>query len=369
MSTSRKSLTADPVSLRAGPCHLAVTGELGRDAPAIARQLGAVRVDTAADPELTLHVGTLPPGPRRLLGRSEYAAQDEGLVILRGPQKRAIEFLIPFDELGGQPRLQCRPGSAPLPLLVALVNLSVLARGVVPVHAAAFDLDGLGVLVTGWSKSGKTETLLAMASRGARYIGDEWVYLDADGFMSGLPEPMRLWSWHLRELDGFGPPLPLTTRAGLALLDAAAAGGEDVDARLPGPLRRARHVLDRQRSVRVPPEQLLPISPGQKMDVVVLVETHDSPEVTIEPVESTDVAARIAAMLPAERHELTSAYEAFRYAFPYRRSELLDSAPDREQAALKAVLADRPALLLRHPYPFRFEDLARALEPQLDALR
>ncbi len=59
----------------------------------------------------------------------------------------------------------CERGRARVPLLTANVNLVVLGNGALPLHAAAFRFDGTGVLVTGWSKGGKTETLLAfMAS-------------------------------------------------------------------------------------------------------------------------------------------------------------------------------------------------------------
>jgi hypothetical protein len=353
----------------AGQCRILVEGAPPADLERVAGQLGAERVTADEPADLHLRFGPLTPGPRRLFGAGEYAADEDGLVLLRGSQKRAIEVGIPFDRLGEQPTLRCAPGSSPIPLLVPLVNLITLSKGVLPLHAAAFDLDGLGVLVTGWSKSGKTETLLAFAGQGARYLGDEWVYLHPGGRMSALPEPMRIWSWHLDELGHRAPRLPLRTRAGLAALGFVTAGGSAIDERLPGSLRRARFLAAKQRNVRLPPEQLLPVADEGRLDVVVLTESHDRDQITVEPIDVDEVASRVATMLPVERAPLLEAYDVYRYAFPGRRSALIDTAPERERAMLSERLAGRAALLVRHPYPFRFDAMARALRPHLGAVR
>jgi hypothetical protein len=180
---------------------------------------------------------------------------------------------------------------------------------------------------------------------------------------------MRLWSWHLRQLDGRAPELPLGTRIGLQILDGLVAGGPAVDRRLPGVARRLRHLLTQQRNVRVPPEQLLPVLERTNLDVLVLTESHDRPVIAVEPMDPATVAARIAAMLPVERADLLTAYQAFRYAFPARRSPLLYTAAERERLLLAERLADRPALLVRHPYPFSFRAMADALEPWLEKVR
>ena len=78
----------------------------------------------------------------------------------------------------------------------------------------------MGTLVTGWSKGGKTELLMAAAGAGARYIGDEWVYLTTDGRMHGIPEPIRLWDWHLRQLPVAREQLTLTDRLKLGGIPA-----------------------------------------------------------------------------------------------------------------------------------------------------
>ncbi len=116
-------------------------------------------------------------------------------------------------------------GVGTIPLLVPIVNLTALGRGLLPIHASAFVHAGLGVLVTGWAKGGKSEVLLAFAARGASYVGDEWVYLADDGSrMVGLPEPIRLWDWQLRAMPEFAARLTRGQRARLASTRALGVG-------------------------------------------------------------------------------------------------------------------------------------------------
>lgn len=364
-----RALNGSNVKLSAGPCRIDVEGASPADLHRIIRQIGAERAEADEVADLHLRFKPLPATPRRLFGAAEYAADGDELILLRGYGKRSAEVGIPFDRLGEAPTLRCAPGSTPVPLLVPLVNLIASSKEILPLHAAAFVLEGLGVLVTGWSKSGKTETLLTFAGQGARYLGDEWVYLHPGGLMSGLPEPMRVWSWHLRELGHRAPRLPLRTRAGLAALDVAVTGGSELDERLPGWMRRLRFLAAKQRNVRLPPQRLLPVAERGNLDVVVLTESHDRDEIIVEPIDVEEVASRAATMLPVERAPLLEAYDVYRYAFPGRRCDLIDTAPERERSLLSERLAGRPALLVRHPYPFRFEAMARALRPHLEALR
>jgi hypothetical protein len=372
------SETSDVIDLRVGPCHLRIraTDEVAAEGrrlatSRVARQLGGRPFAAGPqEPDLTVELGSAPAGRRLLLGTGEYAATEDDFLVLQGGGKRPVEMTLPFDRVGRGPTMRCTPTSPPLPLLVPLVNLTALHLDVLPLHAAAFDLDGLGVLVTGWSRSGKTETLLAFGRHGARYVGDEWVYLHPDGTITGLPEPMRVWSWHLAELGDAARPVPRRTRARLRALDVLTDdAGPGLERRLPSGARRVRHLLREQRNVRLPPADLLPVVDRSGLDVVILTESHDADTTEVEPVATDLVAERVAAMLPLERAPLTAAYQAYRYAFPDRRCELLEGAPARERGLLHHRLLDVPALRVRHPYPFRFEQMAAALAPWLDRLR
>ena len=51
----------------------------------------------------------------------------------------------------------------------------------------------------GWSKGGKTEALLAAMARGCLLRGRRVGLPHPDGEMLGLPEPIRVWDWHLEQ--------------------------------------------------------------------------------------------------------------------------------------------------------------------------
>ena len=70
---------------------------------------------------------------------------------------------LPLERAGDRCEIVCERGLSAVPHLVAIVNLTALAHGVLPLHASAFSWNGTGILATGWAKGGKTEALLLVA--------------------------------------------------------------------------------------------------------------------------------------------------------------------------------------------------------------
>ncbi|MFQ5558723.1 MAG: hypothetical protein ACE5GB_14610, partial [Acidimicrobiales bacterium] len=171
---------------------------------AVARQLGPLRCEVGGEPDISIEVVDRLPDDGRLrhLGRDEAGFTDDGFVVMRAKAKSRARVRIPFDRIGragGRCVITCEPGLPAVPLLIPILAVTALAKGLVPLHAGAFEWNGTGVLVTGWSKGGKTETLIATTQRGARYVGDEWCYIDPERqLVVGIPEPVTLWAWHLR---------------------------------------------------------------------------------------------------------------------------------------------------------------------------
>jgi hypothetical protein len=263
-----------------------------------------------------------------------------------------------------------------VPHLLAVINMTALARGVLPLHASAFVYEGTGVLATGWAKGGKTETLLAFAARGASYVGDEWVYLTPDGGMHGVPEPIRLWHWHVDQLPGLWAGLSRATRTRLRALPSVASSAARLGGALPGlpasVLRRAAPVVRRQAYIQVPPGRLFgedSIALHGRLDHVLLVTSHDQDEVSIERVPGATVAAHMRASLDEERSAFMQVYRQFQFLFPERSSSVVEEALAIERRLLDQLLTDRPAHLLRHPYPVRLESLVGPVESVLEQAR
>ena len=296
------------------------------DAAKVARQLGLPVTAPAGTADLTVRfVDVATRQPLTFVGLGDAGFNRDGFFVLQEPGRHVRTHTDPVRGLPRAPGRTCpeivseRSVSA-VPHLLAMVNLVALGRDVLPLHASAFTLDGLNVLVTGWSKGGKTEALLAAMARGASYVGDEWVYLTPTREMLGLPEPMRVWDWHLEQFPDLlgrrdrhatgsgcrpgGPSGPRLARPGATGLPGA------------GLASRVHPLAARQANLRVPPRDLFGtdrVALRAPLDATVLLLSHSSPEITVELVEQAEVARRMAASLVEERARFLAHYRQFRY--------------------------------------------------------
>ncbi len=341
------------------------------DVAAVARQLGPLPRSLEREPDLVLRfVDRIDLGSRlRYLGAREAGFTDDGFYVLKS-RKEPVVVSIPMDRIGGPAELVCQRGLPAVPFLIAIMNLTALGRDALPLHAAAFELDGVGVLVTGWSKGGKTEVLLGAAAAGARYIGDEWVYLTGDGRMQGIPEPVRLWDWHLRQLPAVRRRLGLGDRMRISMIRAA----RRVDGGMPRRLRsvpparllhRGLPLVEGGLGVSVPPERLF----GELGDLsgcvdrVLFVESAAGDEIDVRPMDASEVARRMVASLLYERQDLATLLLQARFAFPDLVNPHLATFEARQRELLDRSLAGRPAFAVTHPYPVDLTALFDAVRP------
>lgn len=360
-----------------GLVTVAVHGD-DADLAVVRRQVGDLPpADHDERADLTVRfVDRLETGELTLLGRNDFAYDERSFVVLRGKHKSRIRAILPIDRIGepGGCEIVVERGAPAVPLLVAVLNLIVVANGGLALHAAAFHHGGKGVVVTGWSKGGKTETLLAMLDAGARYIGDEWVMLGGGGtWAGGLAEPVRIWDWYLPQVGPLASRVDRTDRARLAALRVAGRACATAQRTLPSPLRRqarrAGHLVEGQRHVDLPARHLN--GDGRTggrvgFDVLVHAVSAETDTCTLEPADPALVARRMAASLAAERFPLWEAYHAFRYAFPHRRSVLLEDSAALETERLATFFKSPVCVELRHPYPPALADLRRLLTPVLE---
>jgi hypothetical protein len=346
------------------------------DEAMIRRQLGPLpELHRAADITIEF-VDRLPArGTVHLIGLDDAGYDDDRFLVLRSRHKARARIVLPLDQAGGPCRIVCERGAPAIPHLVAIVNLTAVANGVVPLHAAAFVHEGVGVLVTGWAKGGKTETLLAFMARGASYVGDEWIYLTHDGRMHGIPEPIKVWGWHLDELATYRAAVPAADRAKLRALDGVADLSRWIARRSPirrsAPGRLAGRIgpfVRNQAYVHLPPRPLF----GEDrcvgeadLDRVVFVVSTESPATTVDLISGAHLADRMAASNAHERLDFVAAWLKHRFAFPDRGSELIDRVATLESEALHGVLDGRDGLVVRHPYPVSIAGLYETLWPVL----
>lgn len=343
-----------------------------RDRATVMRQIGPIAAPLHRSPDIVIRfVDELPPtGTLQLIGLGDAGYDDSAFYLLRSKHKSAARVKVAFETIGDRCEIVCERGVAAVPLLMAIINLTVLARGGLALHASAFRHRDTGVLVTGWSKGGKTELLLAFIEHGAEYIGDEWIYIAADGSsMFGIPEPIRVWDWHLEQLPGYRASLAGSERWRLAALRHThrACAGTAALARAGSGLRRnmlrVANLVDRQRYAFLSPERAFGRPLGAlaaSIDRVVFVGCSADDRTRLDRVSPFWVADRMVHSLAEERSVLDAGYRRFRFAFPEKRNRLLENAAALEHERLQYLLADRPCFSLMHPYPPSIREMYQA---------
>lgn len=347
------------------------------DAAAVTRQLGPIQAPLTRAPDIVIRfVDRLPTASRvRYLGVDEAGFTDDAFLVLRSRHKARARVQIPFQQIGQQCEIVCESGLPAVPLLIPIINLTVLAKGALPLHASAFTYHGVGVLNTGWSKGGKTETLLAFMAHGARYIGDEWVYISGDGRkMYGIPEPIRVWDWHLQHLPQYRALVGSGDRARLwaiklaQSLEGAMPNGARKELFPVKAIRRVTPLLKRQSFVDIHPQKLFGEGFGTlagTLDEIFFVVSHETPDVIVEPMDAGEIARRMVFSLQHERLDFMSYYLKFRFAFPGVSNELIERAEELQRERLAQVLAGKTAHAVYHPYPVPIPALFDAISPLL----
>jgi D-aspartate ligase len=289
--------------------------------------------------------------------------------------KRPAVVKYPLHRLGHRMEIVCQRGARSIPHLITIITLLAMDRGCVPLHASAFVYDGVGALVTGWAKGGKTEALLAFSRHGAEYVGDEWILMMPDGTMAGLPEQIRLQDWHLQQISFEHQRLPLSKRLMFRGIRGLASSHRAITRT---PLKRlwpasmvndALPALKRQLNVQINPMQMFKLHEGVRApaDIVFFMNSHDGDDISVTRACGTEIAARMAASVEFERLPLLSTWIAHKFAFPDAANELFERLPQMQKAGLSRLLSDKRAFDVRHPYPCRLDSLFDAMAPAFDS--
>lgn len=347
------------------------------DLAAVQRQLGPIQSLLTRDPDIVIRfVDRLQLSSSiRYIGVEDAGFTEDAFLILRGKYQTSIKVQIPFDQIGSrQCEIVCERGLPAVPLLIAIINLTALSKGVLPLHASAVLYNGKGVLITGWSKGGKTETLLAFAANGATYVGDEWIYLSPDGErMYGIPEPTRVWYWHLQEMPRYKAMVDRTDWRRLQALNLFVRFLKRLEvsplkrrAKVLQALKRLTDLVQRQLYVQLPPEKLFGPK-AEKTDArpekIFFVISHDRPDITVQRIDSQELAESMVFSLQEERIEFLSYYFKYRFAFPECSNPLIDQAEEIQRKLILRALANKEAYAIHHPYPFSIPSLFDTIRP------
>jgi hypothetical protein len=355
-----------------GLAGVRLIGASPTDMAVVGRQLGLVQASLDREPDIVIrfvdHLAT--ESRMRYVGVGEAAFTDDTFLVLRSKHKAPARVEIAFTQIGEAVEIACEHGLPAVPFLIPILNLTLLARGVLPLHASAFVHGGTGVVATGWSKGGKTEALLAFAARGAEYVGDEWVYVTDDGSrVHGIPEPIRIWGWHLRQLPQYEALVSRADRTRLRAIELF-LGSERALRRVrvgrgASALTRLAPLLSRQLFVDIEPERLFGRAGARSgpFDRLFFLVSSDAPEIAVEPVDPVEVGERMVFSLQHERLDFLAAYLKHRFAFPAAANHFIEQLEEIQRTMLTRAFADKPAFVVYHPYPFSLDDLFEAMSP------
>ena len=357
----------------AGTVQLHLVGASPAEIGAVADQLGLEpgEPDDAPDVVVNYHSALEPSGSMRYVELGRFGWADERFWWLRGLGGRRVRVRVDPASLDLPLHLDCERRGTGIPLLTQLLGAVAAARGTVAVHAAAFRLREQNVLVTGWSESGKSESLLAAGRRGAGSIGDDTVYLDAaTGLLRGLPVSVRVKAWYAAGTPELRRSLGRSARLRLApaAWSAGVAGrrSRDPAERAIGHLaRKIDELADRAMTASAPLSAVSgpPLDQaGHRLDHVVLVVNSDDHTIRLRAGDPDEVAHRVQASLQDERDNLAAAYRQMRFAFPGARWPLLDEVDAAETAALRTAFGRARVWTLEHPHPVDLGQLADAFD-------
>lgn len=344
------------------------------DRAAVAKQLGLMRGSLDRDPDIVIHFKKKVPIPSLiLLGLDSAGFTDEGFYILRSSKMEA-KVRIPFEKIGNTCEIVCESGLRSIPLLLAIINLTFLKKGYIPLHASAFLFNGIGSIVTGWAKGGKSEALLSFVNHGAQYVGDEWIILSGDGKqMYGIPEPIRLWEWqfgyirNLRHLISREKKILFKT---ILFLDAVYKTLGRGKLKRTFPLRLLCEALPgfkRQLNIQIPPEKLFVngLKIAASPDKIFLMMSHSEAGIHVDPCDSMEIAQRMINSIEYELGPIFDYYKAFKFAFPDLINDFLENVRQNQFSLLCDALEAKDAYKVLHPYPVSFENLYREMSPFL----
>src|SRR5712664_2081353 len=343
------------------------------DLSAACRLLGCPSRLPLTAPDITVRfVENLPVRGIILLGTEQDAFTDDGFFLLEEGTRR-IKAGIPFDRIGGPCEIVCRSRLGSVPLLIPIVSLTAMKRECIPVHASAVVYNGVGILMAGWAHCGKTAALLGFASKGAEYVGEEWVLLSGNGQrMQGLVRPLELSHRHVASLPHVRSAVSLINRCafhGIGVLDGLRKmiSGERTRSSLVfRTLQKASAAVEDRLRPSVAPSAIFLDrirSAGAQVDKIFLFLSHEDHKIEVEPIAPFEMARRLAFLVQHELTPLLRHYAAYRFAFPGQRNELIENVAGYSFGMLSRALKGKETYIVRLPYTHAFPELYKTIQP------
>jgi hypothetical protein len=255
------------------------------------------------------------------------------------------------------------------------LQIAASARGVTAVHGSAVVDAHDGVIVAGWSESGKTETALAFMEQGARFVSDKWTFLFPDASMSCFPISVGIRRWMLGYAPRLRAALPRAASLQFALAGATSAAAKMV-ARLGLVPAAAHEALDRAVALadraalsptaisavygQPPPTERVPLR------ALVLLTTVTEGEPVAVARDAEWAAPRLARSATYERRSYLDLPRRLRYSNPESPPpDLAERIEKREEEQLRGALQNVRVIEVRATFPCDPQRIVAAARPLL----
>lgn len=292
------------------------------------------------------------------IGLNTAGYNKDGFFVLSNG-KDDVKLKIPFEDIGfKQVNLICESGSPDIPLLNHIINFIYLSKGILPLHATSFEYNGLGALVMGWAKGGKTESLFSFVKNGAKFVSDEVSLISENGIeILGLKIPLCIWDWQFDEIRDLMPKVSLKTRLFFKFIHMFDWINKHLHI---GLLNKALPLLKTQLNIKVLPAKIFnsdSILSKTNLDIVILAMSHNSDEIIVEPATTQEVIDRMISSQEFERDYFQKYYNIFKFAFPNLRNEFLENINTLQYSLMEKALSNKKTFIVKHPYPVSFDKL------------
>ena len=260
-------------------------------------------------------------------------------------------------------------------MLLPMLSLAALKKDYVAIHGSAFVHKGIGVLMAGYARSGKTTALVGFARLGAEFGGDDWVLLSRAGdAMYGLPIPIDLSPWHVesspivRRAIGRPRRILFGILGGLVRTHEKLFGGHTTTSLAGRNMRRILIGLQRRIVPPIHPDQLFTkCVKSAKPEKVFLFVSHNKATIQVARMDPGEMAKELSSLSEHEQHEIMQLYKTHPLASPKRTHILFERAFEWQRAILADAVSGLDTYTVRHPYPVRFCDLHEKIVPFLEA--
>lgn len=257
------------------------------------------------------------------------------------------------------------------------LQLAAARHDAVAVHGSTVVVDGRGIVIAGWSETGKTETALALVEKGAVFLSDKWTLVFGDGSLACFPITIGVRRWLLRYAPTLRQRLPRAARlqfAGAAVGEAAARFTTPLARR--GGLVAAAHTAAAElatlaQRASLSPSQLSaaygqpPPTTREPLAALVLLTTTVDGRPHAELRDPGWAARRLARSASYERRDYLTLAERARYIRDGGDADVARLIEDREEKHLASVLASARVIEVRAPFPTDPRRIVDAVEPLL----